>query len=40
MGRAGTAEECAGPVLFLASDSLSSYVSGQVLEVNGGMLMP
>jgi 3-oxoacyl-[acyl-carrier protein] reductase len=39
MGRAGTAEECVGAVLFLASDRMSSYVTGQVIEVNGGMLM-
>ena len=35
-GRAGTPEEAAGPMLFLAS-SLSDYVSGQCLEVSGGM---
>jgi 3-oxoacyl-[acyl-carrier protein] reductase len=35
-GRAGTPEEAAGPMLFLAS-SLSNYVSGQCLEVSGGM---
>ena len=40
MGRAGTADECVGSILFLASDTMSSYVTGQVLEVNGGMLMP
>lgn len=34
-GRAGTPEEAAGPVLFLASP-LSDYVSGQCLEVAGG----
>ncbi len=39
MGRAGAAEECVGAVLFLASDQMSSYVTGQVIEVNGGMLM-
>jgi len=39
MGRAGTAEECVGAVLFLASDQMSSYITGQVIEVNGGMLM-
>jgi len=36
MGRAGTPEEAAGPVVFFGSD-LSNYVSGQVLEIAGGM---
>ena len=36
MGRAGTPEEAAGPLLFFASE-LSNYVSGQVLEITGGM---
>lgn len=40
MGRLGTAEECVGAFLFLASDQLSSYVTGQIIEVNGGQLMP
>ncbi|MEP0320821.1 SDR family NAD(P)-dependent oxidoreductase [Bauldia litoralis] len=40
MGRAGTPEECVGAYLFLASDALSGYVTGQVIEVNGGQLMP
>ena len=40
MGRIGTADECTGAYLFLASPSLSGYVTGQVLEVNGGQLMP
>jgi 3-oxoacyl-[acyl-carrier protein] reductase len=35
-GRAGTPEEAAGPLLFFASE-LSNYVSGQVLEVTGGL---
>lgn len=39
-GRLGTAEECVGAYLFLASPSLSGYVIGQVIEVNGGQLMP
>lgn len=40
LGRLGTAEDCAGAFLFLASPSMSGYVTGQVLEVNGGQLMP
>jgi 3-oxoacyl-[acyl-carrier protein] reductase len=36
LGRAGTAEDVADAVLFLASD-LSRYVTGQVLGVDGGM---
>jgi 3-oxoacyl-[acyl-carrier protein] reductase len=36
LGRAGTPEEAAGAVLFFAS-SLSDYVSGQVLEITGGL---
>lgn len=40
MGRAGTSDECVGAYLYLASDSLSGYVTGQIIEVNGGQLMP
>ena len=40
MGRAGTAEDCVGAFLYLASDLLSGYVTGQILEVNGGQYMP
>lgn len=39
-GRAGTAQDCVGAFLFLSSDLLSGYVTGQVIEVNGGQLMP
>ncbi len=35
LGRPGTPEEAAGPMLFLASP-LSNYVYGHVLEVTGG----
>jgi 3-oxoacyl-[acyl-carrier protein] reductase len=38
--RAAAADECVGAFLFLASERLSSYVTGQVLEVNGGQFMP
>lgn len=39
-GRLGVAEDCVGAYLFLASESLSGYIIGQTIEVNGGMMMP
>ncbi len=39
-GRLAPPEDCVGAYLFLASAILSPYVVGQVIEVNGGMLMP
>jgi 3-oxoacyl-[acyl-carrier protein] reductase len=38
LGRMGTAEDVAGAVKFLASEE-ASYITGQVLAVNGGMYM-
>jgi 3-oxoacyl-[acyl-carrier protein] reductase len=35
MGRVGTPEDVAGPVLFLLSDA-SAYMTGAVLRVSGG----
>jgi 3-oxoacyl-[acyl-carrier protein] reductase len=40
MGRLGTAQECVGAFLFLASEAASGYITGQVIEVNGGQVMP
>lgn len=40
MGRLGTADECTGAFLYLASEQLSGYVTGQIIEVNGGQYMP
>jgi 3-oxoacyl-[acyl-carrier protein] reductase len=38
LGRIGTPEDVAGAVKFLASEE-ASYITGHVLNVNGGMLM-
>lgn len=38
MGRVATAEEIAGPILFLASE-LSNFITGEVLNVNGGSVL-
>ncbi len=38
LGRVGTPEDIASAICFLASDE-ASYITGHVLNVNGGMLM-
>lgn len=40
MGRVGEPDECSGAFLYLASDQMSGYVTGQIIEVNGGQYMP
>jgi 3-oxoacyl-[acyl-carrier protein] reductase len=38
LGRAGTAEEIAGPILFAASD-LANFMTGEIINVNGGAVL-
>ena len=38
LGRVARAAEIAGPILFLASD-LATFVTGEVLNVNGGAVL-
>jgi 3-oxoacyl-[acyl-carrier protein] reductase len=40
MDRLGLAEDCVGAFLYLASEQMSGYVTGQIIEVNGGQYMP
>jgi 3-oxoacyl-[acyl-carrier protein] reductase len=40
LGRIGEPEDCVGAFLFLASNRLSGYITGQNIHVNGGQLMP
>ena len=40
MGRIGHPHDCTGTFLYLCCEQLSGYVTGQVIEVNGGQLMP
>lgn len=39
LGRYGQPEEIAGMVRFLAADAAASYITGQVFNVDGGMVM-
>ncbi|MEM8602916.1 MAG: 3-oxoacyl-[acyl-carrier-protein] reductase [Cyanobacteria bacterium P01_H01_bin.121] len=39
LGRYGTASEVAGLVRFLAADPAAAYITGQVINVDGGMVM-
>ena len=38
--RLGAPIDCTGTFLYLASGEMSAYVTGQIIEVNGGQLMP
>jgi len=37
--RLGEPDDCVGTFLYLASERMSGYVTGQVIEVNGGQFM-
>ncbi|WP_017326128.1 3-oxoacyl-[acyl-carrier-protein] reductase [Synechococcus sp. PCC 7336] len=39
LGRMGNPEDVAGAVRFLAADPAAAYITGQVLNVDGGMVM-
>ena len=38
--RLGTVEDCVGAYVFLASNSMSGYITGQIIDVNGGQMTP
>ena len=38
LGRAGTPEEIAGPILFAASD-LANFMTGEIININGGAVL-
>lgn len=40
LGRVGTPDDCIVTFLFLASQQLSGYITGQNIHVNGGQVMP
>jgi len=40
LGRIGEAQDCVGAFLFLASNELSGYITGNIVHVNGGLYMP
>jgi 3-oxoacyl-[acyl-carrier protein] reductase len=40
MARIGSPDECVGAFLYFASETLSGYVTGQIIDVNGGQYMP
>ena len=40
LGFIGEPDDCSGAFLYLASEAMSRYVTGQIIDVNGGQLMP
>ena len=39
LGRSGVPDDCVAAYLYLASERLAGFVTGQVIEVNGGQFM-
>ena len=39
MKRLGTSKDCVGSIMFLSSEKLSGYITGQILEINGGQFI-
>ena len=39
LGRFGNPEDVAGAVRFLAADPAAAYITGQTIQVDGGMVM-
>lgn len=40
LARLGQPQDCVGAYLFLSSEAMSGYITGQMIEVNGGQYMP
>jgi 3-oxoacyl-[acyl-carrier protein] reductase len=40
LGRIGEVQDCVGAFLFLASNELSGFITGNIVHVNGGLYMP
>jgi len=40
LGRIGEAQDCVGAFLFLASNDMSGFITGNIVHVNGGLYMP
>jgi 3-oxoacyl-[acyl-carrier protein] reductase len=40
LNRLGDVSDMVGVYLFLASEAMSGYITGQTYDVNGGRLMP
>lgn len=40
LGRIGEARDCVGAFLFLASNEMSGFITGNIVHVNGGLYLP